>query len=294
MSDNTLGIAIILGIISIAAFGGVKNSQNSGFLSPQPLTQEQKQANIERQIQESQTQIDNLKKQIQLEEDEKTQSQYKGIVKIQFVNKSNDPLLEYIVLNMNSNSTTSVPITGWTLKSLSSGTSVTIPKGTYLIFSGSINTEDDVILIGGDTVYLSTGVSPNGYSFKLNKCSGYMSQFQNFTPYLYTNCPAPRDENLSSIPNRIENDECFDYLNSFSLCRIQTGNLPLGLSSECQKFIYEKINYKSCVDVHKNDKDFYLHEWRIYLKRSDHIWKDRRETIVLYDNAGKIVDTLKY
>ena len=68
MSDNTLGIAIILGIISIAAFGGVKNSQNSGFLSPQPLTQEQKQANIERQIQESQTQIDNLKKQIQLEE----------------------------------------------------------------------------------------------------------------------------------------------------------------------------------------------------------------------------------
>ncbi len=296
MSDNMLGIIIILAVIAVAAFGGAKNSKSLGFFSVQqaPQTQEQKQANVARDIQTTQTQIDKLKKQIQLTEEQKSQSKYFGIIKIQFINRSQNSSGEYVTLHMDNSATTTIPITGWVLKSLSSGNSVTIPKGTYLIFYGSINSEDPIILTGGDTVYLSTGISPNGYSFKLNKCSGYMSQFQNFTPYISTTCPAPRDENLSSIPKTVVNDACFDYIESFPSCRIQTGQFPLGLSTECQNFFNEKINYKSCVNIHKNDKDFYLYEWRVYLKRSDRIWKDRRETVVLYDSLGKIVDTIKY
>jgi hypothetical protein len=90
------------------------------------------------------------------------------------------------------------------------------------------------------------------------------------------------------------NDACFDYIESMGQCRIQTETLPLNWSHECTNFIYNKINYPSCVNTHKNDKDFYQKEWRVYLKRSEKIWKEKRETIILYDDHGKIVDTLKY
>jgi hypothetical protein len=296
MDDNTLGIIVILGIIAIAAFGGVKSSQNGGLfnIQPAPVSQSQNNANIESQIQQAQTQVDDLKKQIQLEEDKKTQSQYKDIVNLQYVNRASTPSQEYIVIQMSNYSTSTIPITGWTLKSLRTGNVVNIPKAAYLIFAGSVSTEDNIVLTGGDVVYVNTGTSPNGYSFKANKCSGYMSQFQNYTPYFSTNCPAPRNEDLSSIPDTINNEKCYDFIESYPTCRIQTDPLPLGLSSECQNFIYNKINYGSCVKAHQYDKDFYLHEWRVFLRRGDTLWRDRRENIVLYDNLGKVVDTLTY
>ncbi len=157
-----------------------------------------------------------------------------------------------------------------------------------------LNTEDTIMLTGGDTLYLVTGISPNGASFKVNKCSGYLGQFQIFVPYLNNICPLPKDEDLSSIPNLVINDACFDRIDTMSRCRIQTAPLPQNLSSECTNFILNKINYPSCVNIHKNDKDFYQKEWRVYLGRSASLWKNKRETIVLYDSLGKIVDTLKY
>jgi hypothetical protein len=296
MSENNIGIIIIVGIIAIALFGGGMKAKNSGFLSHKTTTttQEQKKVDIEKQIKETKIQVDDLKKQIQAEEDKKTKSKYSGIVDIQHVNKSTDANKEYISLKVNAKATSTIPITGWTLKSISSGTSYTIPKATYLIFAGSINSEDPVILTGGDVVYIITGVSPNGYSFKVNKCSGYMSQFQKYTPYLRSSCPSPKKEDLSSIPKTVNNDACFDYIDRMPACKITTGALPVELSYECQNFIINKINYRSCVDIHKYDMDFYQKDWRIYLKRSSRIWKDRRENIVLYDNEGKIVDSLTY
>jgi hypothetical protein len=63
---------------------------------------------------------------------------------------------------------------------------------------------------------------------------------------------------------------------------------------ECTDFIYKKVNYPACIDTHKNDKDFYQNEWRIFLKRSETLWKNSREDIVLLDEEGKIVDEYKY
>ena len=146
----------------------------------------------------------------------------------------------------------------------------------------------------GDTAYLITGISPNGVSFKTNKCSGYLTQFQTFIPYISNSCPRPRDENLSAIPKIAVNDDCLDYIDSFPSCRVETQNLPVNWSYECKNFITQKINYPSCVNLHKGDKDFYQNEWRIYLKKSTSLWKSRRENIILYDNLGKIVDTLTY
>ncbi|TSC70190.1 MAG: hypothetical protein CEO12_505 [Parcubacteria group bacterium Gr01-1014_46] len=294
-NDNALGIVILLSLIAIAVFGGSKGTSNGGFfkITPQNQTPEQKQVDIQYQITQAQYKADELKKQIQAEEDKKTQSVYKDIIDLSYVTRSEDPKQEYLTIRVN---TTKAPIniTGWIIKSLASGVSVSIPKGTPLFFTGTVNSEEDIYLDSGDTMYLITGISPNGSSFKLNKCSGYLAQFQTFTPYLYTSCPQPKNENLSSIPRTVNNDACFDYIDYFPTCRIQTESLPANWSYECVNFIYSKINYPSCVNTHKNDKDFYLKEWRVYLKRSEKLWKSSREEIVLYDDVGKIVDTLKY
>ncbi len=288
--DNTIGIVILFSIVAISLFGGAKGVSVNNSVNKTP---EQNEQQIQQKLNESERKAEKLKKQVALEEAKKNASVYKDIVDLSFINRSNDPKQEYAQIRVNT-AKEPINVTGWRLVSKSSGQSVTIPKGTYLFFTGTQNTEENIYLNSGDVLYLVTGISPNGASFKLNKCSGYLSQFQTFTPSLYTNCPQPRNEDLSSIPKTVNNDACLDYIDYFPTCRIQTETLPANWSYECTSFIYNKINYPSCVSTHKNDKDFYLKEWRVYLKRSEKIWKDRREEIILYDNNGKIVDTLVY
>lgn len=297
MKDSSLGIMVLMVIIAIALFGGSQGASNNGLFSNGNQTPVEKQANIQNQINTTQYKVDQLKKQVAEEEAKKTQSIYKDIVDLSYINHYGNASQEYIAIRVNASATTTIPVTGWTIKSLASGISVKIPQGTYLFFAGSVNSEQNIYLSANDTLYLITGISPNGVSFKLNKCSGYLNQFQNFIPYIPSYCPAPRNENLSSIPRSGYNDTCFDYIDTMPACRIQTDPLPQGSqkwSVECTDFIYKKINYPSCVDTHKNDKDFYQNEWRVYLKRSETLWKNSREDIVLLDQYGKIVDEIKY
>lgn len=291
--NSTFGLIILFSMIVIALTGGMNNVSKSGFLVPANETPEQKQIRIQNEINNAERQANELKAKIQAEEDKKLQSPYFGIVDLSFVTRGTDVNSEYITLRVNG-AKTPINITGWTIKSRSSGVSIAIPQASKLFFANSRNSEEDVFVNSGDTIYINTGLSPNGSSFKLNKCSGYLSQFQTFYPYIYTSCPAPKDEVKSSIPKTVNNDACLDYIDYFPSCRIQTESLPANWSYECTNFIYSKINYPSCVDTHKNDKDFYLNEWRIYLKRSERLWKDRREDIVLLDSKGLIVDTLQY
>ena len=293
-NDEYVGIVVILGIIAIGLLGGSKNASNNGPFGNKNATPEQKQAIIAREINKTQTEVDKLKKQIQIEEAKKTESQYKGMVTLSYVNRSKNPSQEYIVINVGNSAKTPINVTGWSIHSTNTGTTVIIPKGTLLFFSGTINLEEDIYLSSGDVMYLVTGISPIGASFKINKCSGYLSQFQTFTPYISNNCPRPRDEADSLISKIVVNDACFDYIESFPSCRAETKNLPVTWSYECTHFINDKLNYSSCINTHKGDKDFYKNEWRAYLKRSARIWKDRRENIILYDNLGKIVATLTY
>lgn len=284
------GILLLLGIFAVAVLGG---SKNASFVAG-PQTPEQKQERIAKQIRDAQTQVDELKKKIQAAEDAKTRSIHYGKVRLGSVSRSQTANGEYITLYTDSFSTTSIPLAGWTIKSRGSGQSIAIPQATLLFFAGHTNGEQNIVLSPGDIVYLVTGHSPNGASFKINKCSGYLEQFQDFTPYISSECPAPRNEDLSSIPRRTVNDACFDYIEYMPSCRIHTGTLPQNWSYECLNFITTKINYPSCVNTHKGDSDFYKKEWRVFLKRTEPLWKSSREDIVLLDAEGKIVSELKY
>ncbi len=296
--ENSLGIIIILGIVALGLIGGsnaAKNTSDKSLIkTDENLTTEQKQANIAREITTTKQEVTELQKKLNDEEYKKSLSPYSGQINIYYVNRGADASQEYVTMQVNSQAKLPISVTGWKIKSLSTGNSITIPKASYLYFQGQVNSEENVFLIPGDLVYIVTGSSPNGASFRINKCSGYLSQFQTFTPYISTYCPAPRDEDISSIPKSPNNDACLDYINSFPNCRIQTENLPTNWSYECTNFISKKINYPSCVETHRGDADFYKPEWRIFLKHTDKLWKDRRESLVLYDNQGKIVSTLEY
>ena len=129
--DDYTGLIIILVIVGVGLLGGAKNGINISSNNQNSGNQ-----TIEQQIQTAQGQVNDLKNQIQAEQDQKIRSKYYGKVKIQYVSRSNDPKYEYVALKFDDSATTTIPITGWQIKSLYSGTSVTIPYGTLLYFSG--------------------------------------------------------------------------------------------------------------------------------------------------------------
>jgi hypothetical protein len=294
--DHYMGIAVLLGIIAIAAFGGQKSAnqiQSVANTTPQTQTVAQSET-INQQLSDTQSQLTNLQQQIQAEQLAKTRSSYYGLISIQYVNQSSDPDYEYVVLHMDDNATTTAQITDWQLKSLSSGQVVEIPDGTELFWNGQVNGTEPIIMVPGDTIYVLTGVSPIGYNFRVNKCSGYLTQYQNFIPYLSTNCPSPSEESSTTIPNIAGNDACLDYIENLPSCQEPTDQPPVSWSYGCVNFITTKLNYNSCIGTHKNDSDFYQKEWRVYLGRSQTLWQSEREDIVLYDQSGKIVSELTY
>ncbi|MFZ2523491.1 MAG: hypothetical protein WAW92_03865 [Minisyncoccia bacterium] len=307
--SNWFGLLIIFGIIFFGVYGGATN--NGGLFKPQPLIQfptttESSNTNDVYEISypeeydndllggDASQNTENISNNGLETVTDPSKSKYSGNVSISNISISSNPAYEYVQIQTTGNASTSIPITGWTLKSLSSGQSVSIPKATYLFFADSQNVEDNIVLGANEKVILITGYSPNGASFRINKCSGYLSQFQTFRPSLPYTCPAPRNEDLSSIPKTLNNDDCFDHIYGMPSCRIQTETIPANWSYECTNFIYSKINYPSCINIHKKDKDFYKGDWRIYLKRNARLWKESREKIVLYDSEGKPVSEYEY
>ena len=199
---------------------------------------------------------------------------------------------EYLSIQTKQNITEKIHLTGLVIKSAATGVKVVIGQGVYLYFSGMVNPPQDIFLGPNETAYIITGRSPLGVSFKVNKCLGYLSKNQDFNPYLRSNCPAVKDEPMPKAPNQL-NDKCLDYIERFPSCTaFTTGELEL--SPECNNFLIEKTNYGYCVQTHKNDKDFYDDDWRIYLSRDETLWKSKRETIELLDQNGKLIDSVSY
>jgi len=206
---------------------------------------------------------------------------------------SSKPEQEYVTISLNSRHVGKVLITGFKLESAITGQGTTIGEGVELPFAGQLNEDYPIFLSPGDKAIIVTGRSPMGYSFRLNICTGYFAQFQTYTPSLPRQCPTPRDE-VDRYLGRVT-DACYDYLGGISTCTMPLQNIPLAyVDSECRNFATEKLNYKTCAETHKNDPTFYKKEWRIFLGRSEKLWKARRETIKLYDLNGKTVSTLTY
>jgi len=315
--DAIIIIAIVVGLAVISTT--VRNSENfqSDFVkngsvqtySPpqnqtseeevEVITKEEEQQMIESEIIKIQAELAQVEKELEQVEKYGETSPYKGMVtmrKSAAALRSTNADKERIQLDASNKNESKVTITGWRLESAITGRSVSIPKAVYLVFAGSSNSKLPVLLMPGDTAYITTGRSPIGQSFKVNKCTGYYTQFQTFVPSISRKCPLPEEEILFYTRDTsifLEND-CMDFVDRMSRCRIPTKALPLTLSYACQEAIIDEINYNSCVDKHKNDEDFRIPDWRIYLRRDTELWRDKRELIKLLDENGKTVDYYSY
>lgn len=202
--------------------------------------------------------------------------------------RESEPSKEYIEVQASKNNKNSLNISRWRLKG-KIGLDVAVGQGTILYMPGQVNPKQDIVLKPGEKAIIVTGLSLLGTSFRLNKCTGYFEQSQDFTPRLPRECPLSEDEDL---PNNLK-DACLDFIEKIGRCEV-VQSIPPAMDQTCQNYVSTKISYKSCVEVHKNDADFYEPEWRIYLGRSEELWKRSREVITLTDQNGKIIDSKPY
>lgn len=224
-------------------------------------------------------------------------SPYRGLVSMNhYVSGAGslDPRNEYIELSIPQNASAPVNISGWILRSEATGSSITIPRGTEVPTSGTINTVQDIVLVPGTRAMLISGRSPIGASFRENKCIGYFSSFQSFSPSLPQNCPSPNDELISSSGSGYVRDaSCIDYVNTLSRCQVALSP-PTTVSGSCQSFLVKYLNYNGCVEAHQRDVDFSGSMWRVYLGRSNSMWRTQHEVVKLLDATGKTVDAFSY
>jgi len=292
-------IIVIIGLIVLSALtggnllgvGGDRASSTPRTTTTRTTqTREPTARDISRELNKTEKEVTKLEQDIQSALAAKDASPFKGQITIRSVSgiASADPLREYITLQAGTKNSGPIAITGWRLTSLKTGRSVAIKDGVSLYFEHAGNSKETIWLKPGDKALIATGRSPIYYSFRVNKCSGYFNQFSSFSPTLSSQCPAPRDENLSSIPKN--DDICLDYINRFPRCRVQTKTMPNGISGQCEEFLIKKLTYDSCVETHRSDSDFFKAEWRIYLERDESLWETKRETIQLTDLNGKLVD----
>lgn len=198
---------------------------------------------------------------------------------------------------------------GGTLKYYPADTA-TIGQATLVLSPTGANVFQHVVLEDGETAVITTGsMGPQLpykiVSFKENICTGYLEDLSEytFTPPLTRNCPRPSKE----IEEIILDTECRKFVESMSSChtpkfdtRDSEGNIcnncvdEKPLSSSCVAFIRSHFNYSSCVANHKNDADFSGRTWRIFLGKGWEMWAKEYETIKLFDQLGRLVDSESY
>ncbi len=224
-------------------------------------------------------------------------SPYRDMVQFTYSDNArlSDPREEYVAIEARESNAETINITGWSLQSVVSGVRVYVPRGVRVFEQGTVGTFSDIYLDPGSVAYLVTGVSPIGVSFRENVCTGYLSQFQSFTPELDLACPLPRTEVPATADAiQVYGDVCFDFLNSMDQCRFHFGPLPQSLPSACAQLIRNAFTYNGCVSKNRWRPSFSLPTWRVYLGQNTHMWRDSREVLRLLDASGRTVDVWSY
>ena len=203
------------------------------------------------------------------------------------------PEREYVTLRV-SDSVDLIDMTDWKLFSFSEKKAYRIPRGTQSVQKGRVTEIGILGVTGGDYVVISSGRSPLGVSFRSNKCLGYRQQFKNFYPPLKERCPDPETE-IERNGVSFTDITCHDYTRSLNRCETVL-DFPsrISFTPECKIFLKEFANEEGCVDIHKNDVDFFDNEVRFYLNSEEELWRSERDAIFLIDREGRLVDVLEF
>lgn len=260
---------------------GAKNSTIS-----KPITREEQLKQIEKDLAKTKIEVDKLNKQVALFKEKERQSLYWGLVRVTVrTSRGQKPEDEIITISVNGNAPkgTRIPLSTFRIAD-GHGEIFQIPGGTKLPIPGLANEKKDIVLEPGQSAIISTGSSPNGLSFLTNICTGYFNKGSRFNPGLPSLCPAPINEEWAAVLP----PQCWDYIRTIRRCQIPYP-LPISLKPECQEAVALNTNYNACVNDHKNDKDFYKNDWRLFLGRRAPIFDVRYDSASILDAEGKIV-----
>jgi hypothetical protein len=207
--------------------------------------------------------------------------------------KEKDEKEEYVSIMVSSLATEGISTAGWKLVSQKGGSGASFPQGAENPQSGKVNVLSAITLKAGDTATIVTGRSPVGISFRENKCTGYFEERQDFNPPLTENCPTPFQEYDRFYDEDDDDEECSSFVRSIPYCSTDAESSS-DISSPCENFVEDYLNYNGCFDAHKKETGFYSPTWRIFLGKTDELWRQEKETILLIDAEGKTIDSMSY
>ncbi len=202
-----------------------------------------------------------------------------------------DPNKEYVEIKASPWNKDIIIVSGWSLKT-SSGKIIEIGYASDMPRRGAVNEEGLIALLPGDRLAVISGRSPLGVSFRENVCSGYLEQFQDFSPPILLSCPNPSidmaGKNLSVEP------ACVAFIAGMNTCETPLTGFPGDISQECFLFAQTDLTYNGCVSLHQNDLFFFKDLWRFYARENEEVWNNKGGVIRLYDADKKLVDSLLY
>jgi len=189
-----------------------------------------------------------------------------------------------------------IDITGWNIKTNHGGfimpqaVNVYAPSGFY-----GPSPEEDIIISGNANISIYTNKSPIGVNFRLNKCTGYLSNSHTFNPPIFQTCPTVSRSEVSYLSG-----QCQSYI--FSLGSCQEPSISIYNSfpgndegNACRQFL-SKINAITCFQKYHGDADFLSNEWRIWINWTglNNILDSQHDTVRLLDKNGLLVDQYIY
>ncbi len=178
-----------------------------------------------------------------------------------------------------------IDVTGWYFKANKG--SQFVPKAVEIYDPSGLASAGEIYLGSGDMLNIYSTQSAIGENLRMNKCIGYLENYNHFTPPLPLSCPYIDRSEISGFTG-----VCQNLITSIGSCSLPPAN-PLLSSTDysCKQFL-STINYKGCFEKHRNDKDFLGREWRAWA--GSRFLDPSHDNILLFDRQGLLVDTYSY
>jgi len=189
--------------------------------------------------------------------------------------------------------TTTVDITGWEIKTNRGGEF--IPQAANLYDPIAPAVLSDIMLTLNQSQYVNFYSNSAPVNLRLNKCMGYLNtslsyatQGQFNPPFPY-GCPSIDRSAISQFTGA-----CQNYIQSLSGCQSPDFGSPYFPRNDyqCEQYLRNNFNYRSCIATRGFDRDFLSGEWRIWMGSSP--LDPFHDNVKLLDRRGLVVDAYSY
>ncbi len=185
----------------------------------------------------------------------------------------------------NYNSTGTIDITGWQIRSKNSGEY--IPQAINIYDPSGLTPASDILMKAGDVVYLYSSSAP--FNVRINECIGYIAHIANFKPALPHNCPYVDRSTITNFTG-----QCQNYILSIGSCQQPNMSSPQIPRTDyaCRDYLENNFTYKSCFQAHAGDAKFLSNQ--VWVWTGSNVVDPYHDIVELLDRNGLLVDIYSY